>query len=362
VAESAPNVKTAGFLGFAAAAIASSIGVYACNDGTSSPPIVYTQLLQNLTDDTATPTTARFANQADALVSSLNALETSADAATLRAAQAAWRSARHAYRLLDAMHYGPKAELETSDRIDTFPADVSAIATLASAAAPPLSGAANNAKGFLALEALLFSEAGDGAALEALAEPKKRALARSMGEDIAGAAHQLADAWSFGFASQLKTAGNGSTRYATERAAVDDLVGAVSYAFEIVVAVELANPLGRKNAGRPDQSQIIARISDNAITDMLSTLAGIRATYDGRGFTTLVRTRSASLDDAFHAQLAACEDKLKALPPPFSQALLYRTSAVLDAYDTCKTAKATWNVEVTSALGATMKPADNDGD
>lgn len=346
---------------FLAAGAAVSVAAYACDDSTSSPPLDYTALLQNLTDDTSSPTTAAFAAQADALAASLTTLETTADATTLAAAQTAWRAARRAYRLLDAIHYGPTVELGTSERVDTFPADTAAIAALAAAPPANLDAAANGAKGFLALESLLFSTDGDAAALAAL-DPNRRTLARLMGQDIAAAAHQLADAWSTGFATQLKTAGSGSTRYATQRAALDDLVGAIGFAFETVVAVDLANPLGRQNGGRPDQKMVVASVSDNSVTDMVSTLDGILATYDGRGFNTLVRSRSAPLDDAFRKQFAECTNKLKALPPPFSRAIIYQTAAVLEAYNACKTVKGTWNAEVTSALGATVKPTDNDGD
>jgi predicted lipoprotein len=356
------KARGAGAAGLAVALLVPLL-VYACDDSTSSPPLDYTALLQGLTDDTTVPATASFATEADALVTSLQSLETANDAASLTAAQSAWRAARKAYRLLDAEHYGPVTEQLTSDRVDTFPVDPAAIAALAAQPAPAVAAAPNDAKGFLALESLLFSADGDAAALTALADPKTRALARLLGEDIAAAAHALADAWTTGgFATQLKTAGSGSTRYATQRAALDDLVGAVGYALELVVAVDLANPLGRKNAGRPDQTQVIAALSDNSVADMAATLDGISAAYEGRGFTSLVRTRSAPLDDTFRSQLATCKSKLTALTPPFSRAIVNQTTVVLDAYEACKTAKTTWNNEVTSALGATVKPADTDGD
>lgn len=338
------------------------VALYACDDNTSSAPIDYTALLQAMPDDTAVPATAAAAAQADALVTSLKTLETANDAASLTAAQNAWRAARASYRKLDALHYGPVTDLATNDRVDTFPADPAAIATAAGQSSPAVAVAPNNAKGFSALETLLFSADGDAAALAALANASTRTYARLLGEDIAAATHAQADAWSGTFAAQLKTAGSGSTRYATQRAALDDLVGGVGYALELVVAVDLANPLGRKNAGRVDQTQVIDAISDNTVNDMVATLDGVSATYEGRGFTTLVRGRSAPLDDTFRSQLATCTSKAKALAPPFSRTLVYQQAAVQDTYDACKTAKTTWNTEVTSALGATVKPADNDGD
>jgi predicted lipoprotein len=344
-----------GALGFAAAVIA-PLTIFACED-TASQPQDYTSLLQALADETTVPNANGFATQADALVTSLKTLETTNDAASLKAAQEAWRATRKAYRLLDAEHYGPMTEQGTTDKVDTFPADPGALASLAAQPTPGVAAAPNNAKGFLALELLLFSPGNE------LADAKKRTLARTLGEDIAANAHALADAWTTGgFATQLKTAGHGSTRYATQRAALDDVMAGVGYALELVVAVDLANPLGRQNAGQPDPKQVVAALSDNSVADMIATLDGVSAAYEGRGFNVITRSQSAALDDTFRSQLATCKSKLTALSRPFSSAIVSQTSAVTDAYEACKTAKNTWAAEVTSALGATVKPADTDGD
>lgn len=342
-----------GALGFATVLVA-PLAIYACEESTGSQPQDYTSLLQGLTDDTTIPKTTDFAAQADALVTRLSALEASNDAASLSAAQDAWRAARKAYRLLDAEHYGPSSEQGISDRIDTFPIDAAAVTALAAQPSPAVAAAPNNAKGFLALESLLFKA-------DALTDPKARLLARMYGEDIAAAAHALADAWG-SFGTQLKTAGKGSTRYATQRAALDDVMAGVGYALELVVAVDLANPLGRQNNGQPDQSKVIAAPSDNSVADMVATLDGVSAAYEGRGFTVITRSQSAPLDDTFRSQLATCKAKVSALIRPFSTAIVNQTSVVIEAYEACKTAKNTWTTEVTSALGATVKPADTDGD
>lgn len=344
-----------GALGLAAIVVA-PLAIYACEEETGSQPQDYTSLLQGLTDDVAVPKTADFVTQADALVASLKTLETTNDATSLTAAQEAWRSARKAYRFLDAEHYGPVTEIGTTDRVDTFPIDAAGVTALAAQPPADLAATPNHVKGFLGLEALLFKA-------DALTDPKARMVARMMGEDIAAAARALADAWTTGgFNTQLKTAGKGSTRYATQRAALDDVMAGVGYALELVVAVDLANPLGRQNNGQPDTSKVQTALSDNALADMIATLDGVSAAYEGKGFNVITRSQSAPLDDTFRSQLGACKTKLSALARPFSTTLTTQTAAVSDAYEACKTAKNTWTTEVTSALGATVKPADTDGD
>jgi hypothetical protein len=39
-----------------------------------------------------------------------------------------------------------------------------------------------------------------------------------------------------------------------------------------------------------------------------------------------------------------------------------QTATVTAAYDACKTWKDSWNMELTSALGASLQVSDNDGD
>jgi predicted lipoprotein len=140
------------------------------------------------------------------------------------------------------------------------------------------------------------------------------------------------------------------------------MVGGVAYALEMIVGVRLAKPLGRKSDGTPDPSLDPTLRSDSAVPDMEATLAGIRAVYDGDGFSAYIRGKSAKLDDAVLADLSQVEAALAAIPTPFADAVLNDTPVVTTAFDRSASLKTTWNTDVSSALGATLKPSDNDGD
>ncbi len=114
--------------------ISLAAGAWACSDDTGTAATDYTSLLQTLTNDVALPAHAKFVTDADALVTSMTALQTTADATNLANAQAAWRTVRKSYRHLDALHFGPIADLGITDRIDVAPANATEIDPIVSGA------------------------------------------------------------------------------------------------------------------------------------------------------------------------------------------------------------------------------------
>jgi putative iron-regulated protein len=347
---------------------------FACDDNTGTVAADYTALLQGSTNSVIVPDETAFAARADDLVVATKALEASPTGDTLAAAQSAWRAARAAYRTIDIASFGPIAELGISDRIDTAPATPSQIDAIVSGTptidVASVGVAGGHAKGFLGAEYLLFSAMGQDAALAKLsgadsAAARRRTLARAISEEIAASAHQLVDAWDpakGGWATAITGAGKTSQHYATQRAALDDLVGGVAFAMEIVVGVRLATVLGRTSGGTPDPTQDATTASDSAVPDMLATLAGVKAVYHDGGFATFVHAKSAPLDAHFSQEIDACAAAVKAIPAPFSDAVTKNTATVQAAFDACKAMKLTWNTDLTSALGATLKPTINDGD
>lgn len=353
------------------------VGFLACSDDTGTAAVDYGPLLQSLTTEVILPEHEAFATSADALVTSLRDLEATPTADTLAKSQTAWRTARAAFRHLDALHFGPIAEFGISERIDFAPAKSADIEALIAGSVPIdaalVGSAGGHAKGFLGAEYILFSSKGaaevllqlQGTGANDVLATRRRALVRAFGDEIAASAHQLNDAWlptQGGYAKDIIGAGTSSARYPSQRAALDEVVGGVAYAFEVIVAVRLGLPLGRKSGGTPDPGQDPTGASDNAAADVNASLTGINALYTGQGLTTRVRLRSTILDTRIGSQISECAAKVSAIPVPFQSALTSSTASVQATYDACKSAKGTWNTDVTSALGATLKPSDNDGD
>ncbi len=341
-----------------------------CDNNTNAPETSYGPLLSDLTDQVIVPEHRAFATEADALVTALQALETSPTTDTLAGAQTAWRAARAGWRLLDPVHFGPILALATTDHIDVT-ADPAAIEAIVAGSGnvddAAVSKATSQARGFLGLQYLLFSSDGSpppAISSDALA-PRRRTLAKSMADDIALSAHNLDTRWEPNggdYADALKNAGAGSAIYPTERAAVDALVNGVSYALEEVVHYRLSVPLGLTDGGTPDPSLDPTTLSDSAVADMSATLDGIGALYDSAGISSVVKTRSATVDQQMLTELSSTQAAISAITPPFATSLVNDSSTVQAAYDAGKTLKLTWNTNITSALGATLMPTDNDGD
>jgi predicted lipoprotein len=340
---------------------------------TDAPPQDYGPLLENLTTQVILPEYDDFTTEASDLVTSVQGLVGHPDADSLSEAQDHWRAARKAYRKLDALHFGPGYTLHITERIDVAPAEPDGIEALVSSedaiTDATISQAGGHEKGFLGLEYLLFADTSSDAKAQApaLADDdlavRRRDLALAMAHEIEKSSFQLNDAWeSGGYRAQVTTAGKGSTEYTSQRAAVDDMVGGVAYALEIIVGIRLAPPLGRKSGGTPDASLDPTLRSDSAVADMQATLSGIAAMYDGDGFSSVIRKKSEKLDDLVLANLGDVEAALSAIPAPFGAAVVNDTPLVKAAFDSGANLKTTWNTEVSSALGATLKPSDNDGD
>lgn len=345
-----------------------ALGAYACGDSsTAAPATDYTAVLNNVSQSVVIPANTDFATQADAFAAAATALDATPTAATFAAAQTAWRAARLAWRKLDAVHFGPVADLQLTGRIDVSPAVPSDVDTIVNGTTTidlaAVGAHGGKTKGFLGSQYLLFAKpladlTGDGAAA------RRRALVHYQAAEIAATAHQLADAWtgSGGYANIFVTAGNGSSRYVSQRAAIDDVVGGVAFAIEIVVGQRLARPLGRKSTGTPDPSQDYTSASDSTQADIKGSLDGVNAVYAGQGLSVRVKTSSTALDTKWTRDIGDCASKVAGLSTPFDTIVVSATTTVQTAYDACKTAKATWNTDVTTALGATLRPSENDGD
>lgn len=342
----------------------------ACDNSTGSNGVDYTPLLATLTNGVAVPAIAAFTTDADALVPALAAFESTPTEESLSAAQTAWRAARASWRKLDTISFGPVADDGIAARIDATPADGPGIDATVNGTqmldATYVGASGGKQKGFLGIEHLLFSASGADAALGSLtgdgAPARRRTFARAMAEEVASSAHQLKDAWDpakGGYATQLLTAGAGSTVFTHGIDAISQYAGKVAYALELVVGVRMGEPLGRKSTGAPDPSQDPTPASDSATADMKATLQGVHALWSNPGFASYV---SASvIRSEAETQQNDCIAQVSAIPAPFATALTAAAAPVQVAYNSCKMWKKTWDMSVTQALGV-IASFDGDGD
>ncbi len=232
-----------------------------------------------------------------------------------------------------------------------------------------MSNAGGKKKGFLGLEYLLFAAPGSELApvlVDDAARARRLGLAVSMADEIAASARELAGAWELdqqGYIGEFEHPSLNARRYQSELDAVND----PGRSGELRARDDRGHSSG--DAARPQErgharsnARNPTRRSDNSVEDMQSSLAGFVAVYTTAAFTGAVQERSAALDAQVHSEISSSQVKLAAIPAPFASAVVDQTPVVQAAYDATQALKHTWNADVTSALGATFRVGDNDGD
>ncbi|WP_394837580.1 imelysin family protein [Pendulispora rubella] len=358
--------------------ILSACGSSGSGNNSNPPPSDTKPVLADVTTDVILPTYRTLDTDAGNLRDAAEALRTAPSADALAKTQTAWRAARKAWRKSDAFRFGPVEAKEITAAVDYWPARPATIDSIingADAITPEsFDKLGANVKGFMALEYLLFDNAGAGDAgilakltTEAGAERRRLYVATAAGNLKAKTA-ELYKSWDpagENFAAELSNAGSSSASYPSAKSAIDQLVNKAVVAGDTVAGNKIAKPFGKRSGGvvQPDQEETPR--SDNSLADMLATLEGVQAVYDGtngKGITTLVKAKNAALDDRMHAALTDAQAKVQAVPAPFRTSLTGQAAAVDASYEAVRGMKNLMGTEVAGALGTALQFNDNDGD
>ena len=265
-------------------------------------------------------------------------------AATLAAARSAYRTARAPWEAAEGFAFGPVETQLFDDRIDTWPLNATDLATLlaSSQALTPgyLASLDGGLQGFHPLEYLLFGldankQLGDFTAREL-------AFLTGSAQNLHTYAGQLLKAWQptsaggGGYANTLATAGPANTTYASQKAALQDILGGMHGAIDELGNSKIERPVA---SGSPDLVE--ARYSDNSKAEFLKNLQGVENIYLGRyyaggpgnglGLSDLVKQRNPNADTKLKAQFIVAENAIQAIPGTFDQAITQNTQAVRTA-------------------------------
>jgi uncharacterized protein len=353
---------------------------------TAHPATDSKPVLAALTDNVILPAYRAIDADAEALRTAARDLEAAPSEDTLTRTQSAWRAARKSWRHADAFRFGPVETKHITAAVDFWPAGTDVIDKILADSAPitaeSFEALGANAKGFLALEYLLFDNAGGNAAVVATLTgatgARRLGYVTAAADNLKTKTSELLRAWEpsgENFAKDLTLAGESGTSFPSSKAVVDQLVNSSAFAAEVVTNTKIGKPFGKKTGDVPQPDQEEAPRSDDSIDDMLATLDGVRSVYLGTsgggaspagkpamGIGDLVRAKNASLDTRVVAALDEARAKVSAIPPPFRTAIVSQRDPVEQAYQATRAAKNIISVEVASVLGTTLKFNDNDGD
>ncbi|MCA9705789.1 MAG: imelysin family protein [Myxococcales bacterium] len=360
-----------------------AVAVAGCRsaEGPSGPS--RSEVLASLTSTVIVPHYAELRDSAPPLVAAAEALCGAPDAASLGAAQQAWRAVRLPLQRAEAHAFGPIEDERIGTAIDFWPVRTDAvettIAALPAGGDPPTPEAVASlgtaSKGLPVLEYLLFDpEGGDAAVLASLdattdAGRQRCGYAAALAADVALQTAALHTAWDPAgedFAAELAQAGHGSERYMSVQMALDEVVNRVAFSLQDAADAKLGTPLGTASGGLPEPQSVASRFSDHSVDELSADLDGVAEVYGGRegglGLRDIVVPLDAELDAAIEEQLGVAHAALGAIDRPLRQAVLENPGPVEVAREEILTLRRLIEVDVAGLLGVTITLGDNDGD
>ncbi|MEJ7727982.1 MAG: imelysin family protein [Polyangiaceae bacterium] len=351
-----------------------------CSSTDDEPTFDRNVAVASIVDDVILPTVTEAEAKAEALRVAAEALEAAPDQASLDAAQQAWRDARAPWRRSDAFRYGPVVDLGLVGAIDWSPTNPETIEEIAAGTAAldaaAVDGLGSSAKGFMALEYLLFDNSGDAPILAQLTDPtsgaRRRLYLRLLADNLHQKLLQVSDAWARdkgNYAGALAEPGESSPVYPTTKKAVDEIVNQLVFQAEVVANAKIGKPFGKQSGGELVPAAEESWRSDNSLADIESTWRGIEDVYQGRsegqdgaGISDMVAFKSKDVDSAARAAFAAAFAAAAAIPPPLRLAFSANPAEVDAAWNRGKELKRVLATDVVGVLGVTLSFSDNDGD
>jgi predicted lipoprotein len=331
-------------------------------------------VLVALVDVVVLPSLAEVATRAEAMTVALDALATQPSEASLQGARAAWSEARGAFRRTLAFGIGPSDDILVTGGILDEPTNPEKLDTLLQAQPPvdltAVRSAPASARGFLAIEALLFDPALSGEQLLArfstdpLAEGYKATL-KALGADLRDKLLAVVTGWEQDFARQVRSAGSGSSVFRAQRDAFDALLN------RSLSVSDRALDVLRKSAGitTDDPLTPVADRSDRTLDDLRDDLRGIENLYtcsrdgkSGPSVASVVAEVNRGADEGMKAALAGALAALAGFQGPLRGAAASHQVEVDELLARLRQVKTTMATQVFNALGVSVGISDKDGD
>lgn len=345
-----------------------AMGFAACSDDNSDPKPTtgvneaQAAIISNYVKGVVVPTYRSLADYAIRLADDCADLSTQ-DKVTRACAD--WIEARKYWELSEAFLFGAAADYNIDPHIDSWPLDLSQLATVLKAGDIEARIAAGTAGygllGFHAVEYVLFKNGSEGDATNrvrpvATITEAERAFAKAVAADMRDQCIRLEAAWAgldnvgeakrklleeaelnptLDYGTQLANAGlAGNAKYKTQAAAFEEI---------LVGASDIANEVGNTKISDPMDSKKWSDVESphswNSVTDFADNIRSVRNAYygtlDGQRAASSLSAHVASIDRAADQQvqtaIAAAIAAIEAMPKPFRN--------YIDGHDAAATAR-----------------------
>ncbi|MCB0310925.1 MAG: hypothetical protein KDD42_06810, partial [Bdellovibrionales bacterium] len=280
--------------------------------------------IENYVNDVVLDILGRLDLQAGNLLSAVESFQSSPDAAALLRAREAWIMTRVPWEESETALFGPVDFRGFDPALDSWPVnrvDLQGVLDSSIALNDSTVAALDPAlKGYHTIEFLLYGEGGAKQATDFT--DREFAYLVSATRDLRNVASLLLQSWTVGisgsgpYAEEFVSAGQGSSIYPSEEAALEEMLRGMITICDEVANGKIADPFDTRNT-----ELVESQFSYNSITDFTSNVRGVKFAYD-RGLSSYVAEIDSALDARVKNQIDQAIAALGAIPEPFRAAIL----------------------------------------
>ena len=288
---------------------------------------------------------------------------------TLAEVRAAFRRAKEPLKMAEPFAFGPFTESprRLGTELDFWPGRPATVderlAGGESVEASAIAGAGGYAKGFPALDHLLFAHE-----LETLQPRRPCTYLKSLTSQIRSAAEDLLDAWAPTGEDYLGTFVRGDEPYDGVQHASSVLIEQLVFTLENVRELKLGKPFGKRDGGVVQPQALEAPGSGRSLADARDAVRGVEAVYRGGageaslGVRDWLLARRPALAPEIDAAFEVVYEALDAVPDALRAAILDHPTYVEAAYQAVRALQVLFAVDLAQALGVTVTFNPTDGD
>ena len=311
------------------------------NENGPSATATPSEVISGYVESVVLPNLKDLNEKATQMNTSIDAFIADKTQANLDAARQNWLATRVAWEQSEAMLFGPVEDNNFDPRIDSWPVDFNAIQQVWNGSdeftQPYINNLADELKGFHPIEFILFGQNGD-AKPEDFTNQREIDYLQAMSLNLKSITDSLYTDWTpegDNFANELLTAGSGSQKYTSQKAALIEIANAM-----IGIIGEVGDSKLKQPFLAQDPTQAESPFSKNSFTDFKNNITGAQNVYLGRygnsqgvslsAFTALYNK---DLDTRIKAQLSEVVSNLGGYDVTYGEAIVGKRSQVQASMD-----------------------------
>lgn len=337
-----------------------TLAFFSCqkNDQDNTPDVIPNDSLQSLilNDFSNKVVLANYQDleyKMSAFYSAVSTLDTNSSQADLMAAQTAWKEVRGAWEMSEAFLFGPVSTENIDPSSDTWPVDYVSLDSLLQAGQAftqtYLNTLGDELKGYHPAEYILWGEDGQKQATDLTMRECEYLVALVADLNLKSTALTLS--WdpssTNNYSDQMINAGNTSSLYSSQRAAFEEIIGAMAGICEEVANAKIKDPFTQQ-----DPSLEESPFSQNSLTDFKNNILGVKNVYfgkyqqDGYGLHDFVHYNNAALHAKIASQIENALSSFNGITKPFGQAIISEPAQVQHMIDQINILKTTLEEEL----------------